>query len=167
MGIIQRGYPCGLVAAFLLAVVTACGTFQQPEVTLEGVRLGGLGLQGGTLLVDVRVVNPNRVSLTADRLRYDLEIGQAGDAEAESDTAWSAFASGTYEEEFSVAARDTGRVRIPVDFEYAALGGAASSLLRNGSFDYRATGSVHARTPLGNRDVPFRRTGRMSLDGGW
>lgn len=151
-------------ALLLLAVLvlSSCGSFgfRQPEVTLDGVQLGGLGLRGGTLLVNLRVVNPNRFALNAQQLRYDLFLG---DSEEAGDTTWIDFASGTYTEPFSVAARDTATVQIPVEFTYSGLGGAASSILRSGSFDYRASGTVDVQTPLGTRTVPFRKKGTVAM----
>ena len=54
--------------ALVLTTGLGCGsTFSQPEVTLQNVQVGGLGIRGGTLLVNLRVVNPNRFSLSADQ----------------------------------------------------------------------------------------------------
>jgi LEA14-like dessication related protein len=153
-----------LLAAILLVVLTACGSrvFRQPEVTLESVQLAGLGLRGGTLLVNVEVMNPNRFALNANQLRYQLAIA---DTENPRDTTWLDLASGIYSEQFSVGAGQTASVQVPVEFTYAGLGGAAGSLLRAGTFNYRATGVVDVRTPLGTHEVPFRRGGTVTLMG--
>lgn len=149
----------------LVTLLAACGgrVFKQPQVTLDNVQIGGLGLRGGTLLVNLRVVNPNAFALNADRLAYDLALANPGE---ESDSAWIDFASGTHEESFSVASGDTATVQVPVDFTYAGLGGAANALLRNGTFGYRAKGSVDVRTPLGTYAVPFSKRGTVTLLGG-
>lgn len=154
----------GFLLVALALVASGCGSsvFQQPEVTLENVQIGGLGLSGGTLLVEVEVVNPNRFALTANQLSYDLELRRPGES---GDTIWIDFASGVFDESFTVAAGDTGRVQIPVEFSYAAIGSAANSLLRSGTFAYRARGTVDVRTPIGNRGVPFTRQGTVSLLG--
>lgn len=152
------------LTALLLVVMTAgCSSvFNQPEVTLQSVQVGGLGLRGGTLLVNVQVVNPNSFSLSADQLNYQLSVS---DPEQPQDTTWIDFASGTYGEGFSVGARDTAVVQIPVEFSYAALGAAAGSIARAGTFTYRALGTVDVRTPLGSRQVPFRKHGTVALLG--
>lgn len=159
----MRGANRMLLAALLVMGLASCGrAFRQPEVTLESVRLGGLGLTGGTLLVDLEVVNPNRFALNADRLTYRLALRDPGE---ESDTTWIDFSSGTHDEPFTVSAGDTARVQIPVEFTYAGLGSAANSLLRSGTFSYRATGVVDLRTPLGGYDVPFSKRGTVTLSG--
>lgn len=157
---LTRGLP-----VLLLLLLAACGgsTVRQPEVTLEGVQLGGLGLRGGTLLVNVKVYNPNRFALNANELRYDLSISQ--DAAGAQDADWVDFASGTYDRSFAVGGRDTAHVQIPVEFSYSGFGSAASSILRSGTFTYRANGEVDVRTPLGTFAVPFNRRGTVTMAG--
>lgn len=150
-----------LLLTLILALGACTGrVFRQPVVTLQSVQIGGLGLRGGTLLVNLEVVNPNRFVLNADRLSYELALS---DPEAGTDTAWVDFAQGVYDQGFSVAARDTASVQIPVEFTYGGVGGVANALLRSGTFTYRATGTVDVRTPLGSYDVPFRKRGTVSL----
>lgn len=151
-----------LILPLLAATLTACGggMFRQPEVTLQDVRIGGLGLSGGTLLVNVRVVNSNRFALNAEQLRYQLELR---DPREEPDTTWIDFADGIYDQPFAVGAGDTATVQIPVEFTYAGLGSAANSLLRSGTFTYRARGTVDLRTPVGGYAVPFRKRGTVTV----
>ncbi len=153
-----------LSLVLLALVLSACGgqVFRQPQVTLQNVQLGGLGLRGGTLLVSLEVVNPNRFSLNANELTYALQLR---DPETAGDTTWLDFASGTYDQPFSVGSRDTAQVEIPVEFAYAGLGGAAGSIMRSGTFTYRASGSVDVRTPLGSYAVPFNKRGTVTLMG--
>lgn len=150
--------------ALLVLALAACGgsVFRQPQVTLQSVQIGGLGLRGGTLLVSLEVVNPNRFALHANQLSYQLALR---DPEETADSAWVDFATGTYDQPFSVESGDTAQVQIPVDFTYSGLGSAATSLLRNGTFGYRATGAVAVRTPLGPHSVPFSKRGTVTLLG--
>lgn len=156
----------GRVAAVLALAATtvlgACGGFRQPEVEIENVSVGSIGLSGGTLLVDVAVSNPNGFTLKANQVRYELLLRESG---AQADSAWSPFAEGVYDEEISVRGGDTEVFRIPVEFSYRGLGGALGSVMRTGRFDYRARGTVMAQTPFGDREVPFRKTGTMLLSG--
>jgi LEA14-like dessication related protein len=151
-----------LLGPLLALLLAGCGSgmFQQPEVTLEGVQIGGLGLRGGTLLVNLEVVNPNRFALNAHQLTYDLQLR---DPVEDNDTTWVQFARGTYDVPFTVGARETARVQIPVEFSYSGIGSAANSLLRSGTFSYRASGVVDVRTPIGTHGVPFNRRGTVTL----
>lgn len=161
----RRLYPFRLAVLALTLLLTGClgSMFRQPTVTLENVQVGGLGLRGGTLLVNLRVQNPNSFSLNADQLRYDLAIR---DPDVPGDSAWVEFATGTHDQPFSVGAGATEVVQIPVEFTYSGLGGASGALLRNGTFTYRARGTVDVRTPLGTHAVPFQKRGTVALLGG-
>lgn len=148
------------VTAVLLA---GCGVmFDEPKITLENVRVGSLGLQGGTLLVSLRVQNPNSFTLSSEALKYQLAVR---DPVAGADTVWVDFANGTYDEPFSVRGGESREIQIPVEFNYAGLGGVSSSILRNGTFTYRASGSVDVRTPIGTRSVPFQKRGTVTMLG--
>jgi LEA14-like dessication related protein len=150
----------GVVAVLLLA---GCGSmFREPKITLDNVRIGGLGLQGGTLLVSLSVENPNGFTLSTEALRYQLSVR---DPSAVGDTVWVDFANGTFDEPISVRGGETREVQIPVEFSYSGLGGASSSILRNGTFTYRALGSVDVRTPIGTRSVPFQKQGTVTMLG--
>jgi LEA14-like dessication related protein len=151
-------------AAALLFGSAACSSaFERPEVDLESVGIAGLGLSGGTLNVNLRVHNPNSFGFRSDRLDYQLYLRRA-DAQP-GDSAWTRLAEGTYDDEIEVGARGTTRVTIPVAFTYAGLGEARRSLLSSGSFQYRAIGTVDARTSFGHRTVPFRKTGTFYMNG--
>jgi LEA14-like dessication related protein len=148
----------------LLLAFTACGgrMVQEPEVTLDSVRLAGLGLRGGTLLVTLEVTNPNRFTLQASQVSYELEIARP---ESRPDGGWLHLASGTHAENFSVGPGQTATAEVPVEFTYTDLGTAAATILRAGSFNYRASGSVDVRTPIGTHAVPFTQRGTVAVMG--
>ena len=152
------------LAILALTLLSACAGVRKPEVELEGISLGGLGLSGGTLLVNLEVKNPNSFGIRAERLLYDLYLRDTR-RDADGDSAWVSIAEGTYDEDIEIRGGETRDVRIPVDFSYSDLGSAARQLLRSGRFDYRATGSVDVRTSFGARTVPFRKTGTVYLSG--
>lgn len=150
--------------SLLLLSAPGCGSaaFEQPEVTLQGVRIAGLGMRGGTLLVNLAIQNPNPYALAANSVRYDVAVA---DMQPTGDTTWVALAAGAYDQQLSVRPGETAEVEVPVEFTYAGLGGAASSLLQSGTFAYRATGVVDVSTPIGVREFPFRRDGVVALTG--
>jgi len=159
-----RTFGSVLAMLLLLVVVAGCGSslFKQPQVTLDGVQLGGLGLRGGTLLVNLRVVNPNGFALNANRLNYALAIN---DSDELGDTTWVDFAEGIYDRPFSVGGHETATVQIPVEFSYNGAGSAIGSIVRTGTFGYRASGAVDVRTRLGTYTVPFQKRGTATLVG--
>src|SRR3954463_16399403 len=122
MGILGRVAMRKFAFAVMVAgatLVAGCSTlgkaaFQNPIVHLRNVAVRGIGLQGGTLDVQLSVYNPNHFRLDATRLTYNLNL--AGDSVK--------VASGTFDNRFSVTDNDSTLVTIPVDFTYAGIGAA-------------------------------------------
>jgi LEA14-like dessication related protein len=147
----------GLLMSMPLA--GCAGAYQQPEVQLEGIRVGGIGLRGGTLYAQVMVSNPNRFDLETRSLTYDLEVThpqQAGE--------WISFAQGTIDERVRVGSRSSTILEVPVQFRYDDMGGALRSILDTGTFNYRVSGDVRLAEPIG-RTFPYRKTGTVSMQG--
>lgn len=146
-----------------LAVGAAgCGTaFEPPEVRFEGMRLGGVGLRGGTIHAQLYVANPNGFDLETSSLSYDLEVRNGASS---GDDGWKRLADGTFDEPIRVGAGESKLVEVPIEFEYAELGSALSAIMDHGTFDYRVRGVAKLRRPIG-RDVPYRHTGRVSMAG--
>lgn len=150
-----------LLALALTWAVACVPRVKEPEVRLAGVRVGGLGLQGGMLYVRLSVVNPNRFDLRAKGLTYDIELSDP----AASDGGWSKLAEGSFNEEVEVGARDSTVVEIPVEFRYRGVGGALRSILETGTFSYRVRGTVAVESPM-RLDIPYRQNGMVTLTGG-
>ena len=151
-----------LVTAMVAAglVGTGCASlmrqaFVEPVVTLQNVRLNGIGLQGGNFDVLLNVYNPNGYSLNATQLNYRLLIGDNVHV-----------AEGSLNERLTLQQGDTTRVAIPVSFTFAGIGEAGRQLLNTGAVNYRVTGDVNVATPVGNFSVPYSTTGRFSALGG-
>lgn len=152
----RKYWVVGLALVSLFAA--ACGGMREPEVRMEGVRLGAVGLQGGLVYVQLRVVNPNRAELAAQRLEYDLDL-----ADPEGD-GWIDFAEGTYVEDMRVGGRDSALIEVPVEFTYRQAGRAIRSVLDRGTLNYRVRGRVDVLKPL-RTEVPFRKTGVATIGG--
>ncbi len=151
-----------LVTAMVAAGVVGTGcaslmrqAFVEPVVTLQNVRLNGLGLQGGNFDVMLNVYNPNGYRLDATQLNYRLLIGDNVHV-----------ANGTLTDRLTLQQGDSTLVSIPVSFTFAGIGEAGRQLLNTGAVNYRVTGDVSVGTPVGNFTVPYSNTGRFSALGG-
>lgn len=149
-----------LVALLLVLPLAACSSaLRQPEVRLDGIRVGGLGLRGGTLYAQVYVSNPNRFDLETRSLTYDMQVPHPDDA-----ANWVSFAQGTIDEEIRVRGNSSTVIEVPIQFRYDDFGGAVRSILDSGTFNYRVRGDVLLSQPVG-RTIPYSRTGVVSLAG--
>lgn len=161
MSMRHRSTPAVLALALALALVLplagCAGAFRQPEIRLESVSVGSIGLRGGLLYAHVHVTNPNRFDVETSGLTYDLEL-----AHPTREGEWISFAQGQLDEEIRVSRRGEAVIRVPIQFRYEDMGGAVRSILDTGTFNYRVSGDVRLREPVG-RTVPYRHSGIVSL----
>jgi LEA14-like dessication related protein len=104
--------------------------------------------------VFLSIYNPNGFRLDATRLTYNLMVGE------------NQLGTGALDSRFTVQEDDSTTVRIPVDFTYSGIGGAARQMMQSGSVPYTVTGDVTVATPLGNFTRPYTGRGRFSAFGG-
>jgi LEA14-like dessication related protein len=145
-------------AVILVAVVTCTGcglAFQEPTFAVAEVRLASLGLGGGTLTVALDIDNPNRYALESEDFQYRLDFLD----DLTSEEPWLTLAEGRVDESVRIPARESGSVRVDIPFEFGAVGMALGGLLRRGELEYRFTGELRVRTPLGASRVPFDERG--------
>jgi LEA14-like dessication related protein len=144
----------------MLFLAGACSSaVRQPEVRLESVRLGGIGLRGGTLYAQVYVGNPNGFGLETRSITYDMQVEHPDSAGR-----WVSFAQGTLDEPVRVGGNNSTVIEIPIQFRYDDLGGAVRSILDTGTFNYRVNGDVQLSEPVGRR-IPYSKSGIVSLSG--
>jgi len=147
-------------AALVAILLAACAPrVSRPDVHVVGVRLGGLGLRGGLVYVQLSVINPNDFALEAVGLTYDLELR---DPAAGGDGQWVDLAEGRFGETVRVPARDSAVVEIPIEFTYAGAGAALRSILDLGTLSYRVSGEVALSKPV-RTGVPYRHSGTVAV----
>jgi LEA14-like dessication related protein len=140
----------GVVLSLGACALLGRGSFADPVVDLRSVTITGLGLTGGSLEVELSVYNPNRFSLDALGLTYQVDVDSVR------------LGSGALDKRYVVAANDTSIVRVPVSFTYVGLGVAGRGLIESGAVNYRVRGDVTVGTPLGNFTRPYDRSGRFT-----
>ena len=152
----RRLYRLGVILALIALGSAACSrlrmlAFQKPEITFRGVEVYSFGLGGASLDVLVDVYNPNSFGFAVERLTYDLEV---------EDTPWG---SGETESSLAVPPRDTATLRLPIEVDWSRLGGVGREVLQAGKVRYGVTGRVTIRSDRGNFEVPYDRTGEVSI----
>ena len=144
----------------LLLLPLACSSVvRQPEVRIEDVSVGGIGLRGGTLYAHVHITNPNGFAIETESLTYDLQVPDPNDAGE-----WVSFSQDTLTERIRVDENSSTVVQVPVQFRYEDMGGALRAIMDTGTFNYRVSGEVRLSEPIG-RTIPYAKSGVVSLDG--
>lgn len=148
-------FPRRLAFLALISVPACSGlaerAFSRPVIAVRGVKVRSVGLTGGAIEVSLAIANPNAYPLPVKRaiytfaLRDSTEIGRGESAAA-----------------FTLPAHDSTVVELPVDVSWQGLRAAARDAARDGTVDYRLTGTVTLDTPLGGPNVAFESTGRFT-----
>lgn len=145
-----------MVGMLLAAAATAgCATFgrqsfREPLVTFRDAKITGLGVNGGSVEIQLSIYNPNNFRLDGTRLTYKLMVDSIP------------FGDGAYDQRFTVQEKDSSVVRLPLQFTYAGVGAAGRQLINTGSVNYRVLGDVTVATPIGSFTRPYDQTGRFS-----
>ena len=145
----------GIVAAGCI------GRVRKPEIELTGVKVGGLGLRGGSLIAQLEIKNPNSFDLETAIITYDLKVADRTTNGGEN---WIDFARGEFNQKVTVEDGGTTLVEVPIEFTYASVGSAIRSIMDRGTFNYRVEGTVGLREPM-RTEIPYRHTGNVSLQG--
>ena len=143
----------------LLAVTSLAGCsliVKEPGVRVTDVQVASIGLAGGTVRVIVELENPNRFGLKSNVFNYRLELAEEAGVEA---TTWLTLFDGERKGMVEVPSHETARVVVEVPFEYSAVGVVIDRLLQRGELEYRFSGSLEFRTPIGGVGVPFDERG--------
>jgi LEA14-like dessication related protein len=152
-----------LMMALALAATTmfaACASaVRRPEIELAGVRVGGIGLRGASLIAELDINNPNDFTIETDSISYELFANTSSDGET-----WQPVLQRTYAQRIVIPEDERTRVEIPIEFNYSEMSGAARSVLNRGTFNYRIKGNAYVREPL-KRTIPFTKSGNVSLSG--
>jgi LEA14-like dessication related protein len=144
----------------LLLVVTSLAgcslLIKEPVVRVTDVQAASIGLSGGTLRVIVELENPNRFALRGNAFNYRLELAEEAGVEP---TTWLTLFDGEREGTVEIPSHETARVVVEVPFEYSSVGVVIDRLLQRGELEYRFSGSLEFRTPIGGVGVPFDERG--------
>lgn len=116
--------PVFMFSVLMMFVVVTCGcssmNVQRPTVSIANVGLGAIGEEGFTLNFDLDAANPNAFDLPIGKSDYRLGIAGA------------TVIKGNVEPAGTLPANGTGRVRVPVEINYARLREASDALVRSG-----------------------------------
>ncbi len=138
-----------------LAALSGCAglgnALREPDIRLDRVIVRDIGIRGGKLDLEVEVANPNGFDLRGTELALglDVEDSHLGDVRIS--------------DEFTVDRNGSISLTLPLQFEWAGVGGALRTALSQGEIPYEMKGELSLQTPWGAHSVPFTKTGRAPL----
>jgi len=146
------GRSAWLGLALALGLAPACGV-KAPILTVDGLKVGDMGITGVALDVRFRVRNPNPEPLNVDRMEYELfvngnRLGRGFDSKG---LPLEGFGEGT--------------VQSRVDVNFLALPGAIKDVLRQDRVKARVKGHFYTSGPNGNKRLGFDADADVDLQG--
>lgn len=125
--------------------------FTRPVITVRGVKVRSVGLTGGAIEATLAIANPNPYPLPVQRATYAFTLADSTEV-----------GRGMTATAFTIPARDSAVVQLPLDVSWQGLRAAARDAARDGTVDYRLAGLLTLDTPLGDPDVSFESVGRFT-----
>jgi LEA14-like dessication related protein len=142
-----------LVVLFLIPL-SGCETLisavlKEPNVQLSRVSVRDSSVRGATLVLALKVDNPNAIALSVDELRYKVELAGQMIADSQSN------------KEVSVPANGSSEIEIPLAVKYEQLISSLQILMAGGTTQYKVTGDAK----MGLFRLPFIKAGSLQLKG--
>lgn len=124
-----RAFLCSLLVVFLLS---SCAAMQPvaPEINLMGLVMDEVTLSHVNMVANLRLFNPNEVSLRVDNVEYELQLNGIK------------VSSGKSLRSLSIAANDFGSLDLRLSSAYWDLFRFASNIEQGEELDFRLTGKV-------------------------
>ena len=149
MRALSRPFSLLLLAAFTL--LSGCAALQdvakvmKPEASVADVSVADLSLQSITLLVDVKVDNPNAFALNTSGFDLDLDIAGSTLANVKQP-----------DSKMSIPAQGSNHMKLPVTLAFKDLYSAVSGAAGKNSVPYGIKGNVKLNLPvLGDVSLPL------------
>ena len=125
---------------------------QKPTAQITNSQITGLSFTQADLLFDIKIDNPNNVSVNLAGMDYALKINQ------------NSLFSGNKNDELAIAAMGSSSVQIPVSLKYEDIYKAVSDLAGKKNSTYTFEGGLSFNLPvLGNVRLPVSKTGEIPL----
>ena len=144
------------VLAVAALLTTGCASiaslrFEQPDFDLTSVRIDGLGIRGGSLILLIDVDNPNAYDLRTGRIDVPIDFDDTRFGEA--------FLDGSTR----FAGQTVTPLELPLSFSWAGVGAGARALLERGAIRYTLSTRLTVDTPLGDRPIEMTTRGNVPL----
>lgn len=134
---------------FVSGCMTIADQLVEPiKVKVPDVSVKNMTLTRADLNVTVRVTNPNKISATVSKLKYNIVINEKS------------VASGTYVKDVEIPADGTTQTVVPIEVSNADLVKFLAKTVFTKGSKYRAKGEVS----VGPLSVPFDESGLITRD---
>lgn len=147
------------VCFILIFIVSGCQTLQElsknvgkPQVSVAGVQVTDFSFRNIQLGFDIRVKNPNPISLSMLSYSYDFKINGYN------------FVQGNHRKSLTIAATGASTIQIPVRINYLDLYNLFQSLKHKKRSTYQLSANLYFNVPvLGRIKIPIHKSGKLPM----
>jgi LEA14-like dessication related protein len=126
-------------------------SFTPPTARLERITVTAVNLSGGSLRLQVDVLNPNPYQLAGSAFSAEIELEGTP------------FGSVSSAEPFILLREQHALLDVDLRFSWAGIGAAARSVIDRGSVAYQLRGRLLVDTPVDQRWVNITTEGRVAV----
>jgi LEA14-like dessication related protein len=135
------------LALLLAAMLPGCFIFRRTQLQNCEFRLASTSIKEITLsymriAINIDVTNPNKIDVVLDRMRFDLYVNEQN------------VANGTSNLKTRIPSGSSARISPVVTLDYARVGAAIITTIKNLGAEYKIVGTVYFDTPLGTASFP-------------
>lgn len=138
------------ISCLLLLFFSGC-SLQKPVVKIESVKLEDIDFEKLTTRFNFSVDNPNRFGLKLAGYNYNFNLDN------------NSLVSGNQEDKVSIKAKSISTFSFPVTLKYLDILKIVKSLPDKKSFEYKLSGGVKVKTPIGRILIPYQKTGTLPV----
>jgi|AntRauTorckE6833_2_1112554.scaffolds.fasta_scaffold36985_2 LEA14-like dessication related protein len=125
---------------------------RQPDVIVDSARLGAISFDSAELLADVRIDNPNPVSVNLAGFDYDLQL------------AGRSLLAGERKRALRIGANEAASIEVPLQFDFADVRDIVRDVGSRDEIDYTLALGLDIDVPmLGTRTIPATTSGTLPV----
>lgn len=143
------GRGSGVLAAALACamLLSSCGSVERPKITLEGVDVEGVSVDGLELVLHAKIRNPNEFEAVVSEFEYSVKVDGVR------------LAEGRQAKDVRIPGEGSVEVDIPSTLKWKGTKNVLESISMHGSHDWEIKGKLRVRKgPLG-RNFSFKESG--------
>lgn len=156
---IQRTFKLLLVLVLPMTLFGSCQSIQdvldriqKPTLSVEDIRIGQFNFQEMELIYQVRINNPNTVSLQLEDYTYKLDINDE------------AFLSGNQQQGLEIEANKSNTIEVPLIVNFRDLFDTVQGVAEQNESTFRFESTMAFNLPvLGRTEVPVFRSGAIPI----
>ncbi len=141
-----------LAALFQCTAVKELARMKKPQLSVQQMRMTGLSFQNVDLAFDVKIDNPNSLSISLEGFDYDFLIND------------NQFLKGAQETKTTIQARQASIVEVPVSLSFQDIYDTYQSLKTTDSSSYQIKMGLKFNLPIiGETRIPVSTSGYLPL----